>query len=160
MAPPFAKKIRSLGQVQELVALHGDVEGVVVHLFKRIESLSQGKEMAVLLLPKTKKKNWDVPAIDLLKKLIPIHRSLTTADSLVDDAIRRTNPAILFARPAGYHVGPSVRLALLNSASSRRRNDRASPRRDSSGRRAVPASDSSARRATAPLLVVILSLTA
>ncbi|CAO2043997.1 unnamed protein product, partial [Urochloa humidicola] len=98
-------------------------KGVEVHIGKRIEAMRQGKEMVVLLRSKVRGNGWEVRHLRALAKLEPIHDSLASADSTIDDLIRRTHPTAVRARRrrAGVHVGSPVRIAALDSASGRRR---------------------------------------
>ncbi|CAO2036774.1 unnamed protein product, partial [Urochloa humidicola] len=133
-------------------------KGVEVHIGKRIEAMLQGKEMVVLLRSKVRGNGWEVRHLRALAKLEPIHDSLASADSTIDDLIRRTHPTAVRARRrrAGVHVGSPVRIAALDSASGRRRTG--SPTtgsRNSAGRRRAgspvttsPNSDSRRRRAS------------
>ncbi|CAL5025074.1 unnamed protein product [Urochloa decumbens] len=130
MEPPISRKVSSLEEVTELIGAHGEVQGVRVHIQRKIESICEGKEMAVLLRAMMKGgKRWEVPHIDALEKLVPIHNDLSAADPVIDDLIRRTHPTTARARrhrrQAGVHVGSPIRVPSLTAASGRRRKDRA-----------------------------------
>ncbi|CAL5029650.1 unnamed protein product [Urochloa decumbens] len=130
MAPPISRKVSSLEEVTELIGDHGEVQGVRVHMQRKIESICEGKEMAVLLRVMVGRKGWEVPQIETLAKLVPIHDNLFAADSIIDDLIRRTHPTTTRThrcrRQAGVHVGSPIRVPALDAASGRRLNDRAS----------------------------------